>query len=341
MPSMPITDSTFDTSAFHPGERAVQQRLGVADKLDHVGRQVIRDFMPDQHREFFAQLPFLIAGCVDAQGQPWASVLVGQPGFVSSPDQHHLRIQAQPPAGDPLHATLATGAAIGLLGIEPHTRRRNRMNGIVQQIAAEGFTVEVTQSFGNCPKYIQARTPSFVPDKGASKRERRGDRLDDAMRRLAGSADTLFIATAFTGCDAVPAHQRGADVSHRGGKPGFVRVDDERTLTMPDFVGNYFFNTLGNLTVNPRAGLLFIDFSNGDLLYLAVDADIIWDGAEVQAFAGAQRLLRFHVRQAVLVEAALALRWSEAALSPVLEKTGSWEEAAACHSALDAPHGCG
>ena len=60
----------------------------------------------------------------------------------------------------------------------------------------------------------------------------------------------------------------GVDVSHRGGKPGFVRIDDDKTLTFPDFSGNYHFNTMGNILLNPLAGLLFIDFEQGDLLYL-------------------------------------------------------------------------
>jgi predicted pyridoxine 5'-phosphate oxidase superfamily flavin-nucleotide-binding protein len=116
----------------------------------------------------------------------------------------------------------------------------------------------------------------------------------------------------------------GVDVSHRGGKPGFVRVEADGTLTVPDFVGNYFFNTLGNLVVNPRAGLLFVDFDTGDLLYLAVTAEIIWDGPEVDSFAGAQRLMRFKVQSMRLVESSLPLRWGEAELSPALEATGAW-----------------
>src|SRR5262245_30120365 len=135
-------------------------------------------------------------------------------------------------------------------------------------------------------------------------------------------ADTFFIATAHPAArgDAAPAH--GVDVSHRGGKPGFVRVDDERTLTFPDFRGNFFFNTLGNLAVNPKAGLLFIDFETGDLLYVAGDAEIICDDAEIDAFEGAERLVRFHVRELKRVEASLPLRWSKAELSPFLERMG-------------------
>ncbi len=120
-------------------------------------------------------------------------------------------------------------------------------------------------------------------------------------------------------------HRNGVDVSHRGGKPGFVRVDDARTLSAPDFIGNFFFNTLGNLTLNPRAGLLFIDFENGDLLYLAVTAEILWDGDALSGFTGAERLLRFSVQQAMRVSGAMPLRWGSAEPSPHLARTGAWK----------------
>jgi len=318
----------MNAPAFHEGERAAQSRVGgaVRARMEEIGPRVIRDFMPDQHREFFEQLPFIVAGTVDAAGQPWASVLARPPGFIHSPDARHLTLRAQPLEGDPLQQTLADGAAIGLLGIEPHTRRRNRMNGIVRGVNAEGFAVELSQSFGNCPKYIQAREPVYVdrPASAAGPVVHESAQLSDAARRMIEQADTLFIATAYAG-DGTPAGRaEGVDVSHRGGKPGFVRVGGDGTLTVPDFVGNYFFNTLGNLVVNPRAGLLFVDFDNGDLLYVAVTADIIWDGPEVDSFAGAQRLMRFKVQAMRLVESSLPLRWGESELSPVLEATGAW-----------------
>ncbi|MFC5473874.1 pyridoxamine 5'-phosphate oxidase family protein [Paraherbaspirillum soli] len=326
MSTTEIAERRPDEAPYHSGERAVQQRVGVLEKMDARGRVAIRTFMPDQHREFFAQLPFVIIGSVDQQQQPWASVLVGAPGFVTSPDPEHLLIRSHAPTADPLHDTLALNAAIGLLGIEPHTRRRNRMNGKVEQLTAEGFKLKVDQSFGNCPKYIQARQPSLIDDNAAAPQHviHRGERLDAAMQRLVGAADTFFIATAFMGEKGDQSRPYGVDVSHRGGKPGFVRIDGGTTLTVPDFVGNFFFNTIGNLVENPRAGLLFIDFASGDLLYLAVDAELIWDGPEVAAFAGAERLLRFHIRQAIRVEASLPLRWTEPQLSPALASMGAW-----------------
>ena len=315
----------MNSPAFHEGERAVQQRAGVVGRMAEVGPRVIRDFMPDPHRAFFVQLPFVVAGTVDADGQPWASVLAAPPGFIRSPDPFTLWIDARPLAGDPLQGTLREGALIGLLGLEPHTRKRNRMNGVVQGLGASGFAVQVRQSFGNCPKYIQAREPVYLPDRLAAQAVvHEGVQLDDAARRMIEAADTLFIATAYAGArdDGDAAH--GVDVSHRGGKPGFVRLDADGTLTLPDFSGNFFFNTLGNIAVNPRAGLLFIDFDNGDLLYLAVTAEIVWEGAELRAFEGAQRLLRLKVQAMRRVEAALPLGWSAVEMSPVLQATGAW-----------------
>ena len=311
---------------FHEGERAVQARVGagVREKLAEMGPRVIRDFMPDQHREFFEQLPFVVVGSVDGDGQPWASVLAAPPGFINSPDAHTLSVKAGPIAGDPLQHTLVDGAQIGLLGIEPHTRRRNRVNGVVRHLSDAGFMVDVNQSFGNCPKYIQAREPVYWNKACQKPVLHEGAQLDAAARRLIASADTFFIATSYAGSSETAGRAAGVDVSHRGGKPGFVRLDDEGTLTVPDFIGNFFFNTLGNIVVNPRAGLLFMDFSRGDLLYLAVSAEIIWDGPELQAFEGAERLLRFRVQSMCLVDASLPLRWGAAELSPVLQATGAW-----------------
>lgn len=305
--------------AFHEGERAVQARVGVDQRMAEIGPHVIRDFMPDQHRAFFEQLPFVIAGTVDADGQPWASVLAGPPGFLHSPHPQQLDVGARRLPGDPLETTLADGAAIGLLGLEPHTRRRNRMNGIVRRVQASGFSVELSQSFGNCPKYIQAREPVYLKDRaGAAPAVHESPQLDDAARRMIRSADTFFIATAYAGDKAQAGRAGGVDVSHRGGKPGFARVATDGMLTVPDFLGNHFFNTLGNIAVNPRAGLLFIDFDTGDLLYLAVTAGIIWDGPELRDFDGAQRLMRFKVQLMRRVQASLPLRWGPAELSPYL-----------------------
>jgi len=306
---------------FHAGEQAVQARAGVHQRMAEVGPRVIRGEMPLQHREFFPLLPFVVLGTVDVEGQPWASWLVGDnTGFVTSPDETHLRIDALPAQDDPLRPLIRDGASLGLLGIELPTRRRNRANGRVLGVDTRGFTLHVLQSFGNCPKYIQRR--ELLPRRQViAQAALSSDRLEASARALVRAADTFFVATHATG-EGLSA---GSDVSHRGGRPGFVQVsDDGRTLTWPDFIGNSFFNTLGNLAAQPRAGLVFADFHRGDLLHVNGRAEIVWDGAEVEGFAGAQRLVKLHIDRVLHRPAALPLRWQFVDASPALDGTGVW-----------------
>ncbi len=317
------TEQEPGSSPWHAGESRLQQRLGVAERMAVFGRKVIRDYLPDQHRAFYGHLPFLLAGVVDADGNPWATVLEGQPGFLASPDAKALRIGALPGPGDPAGPALKLGAAVGLLGIEPHSRRRNRLNGTVTAMDGTGFLVAVDQAFGNCPQYIQTRTLSFAhqPRREPAAPMERGHTLDDAGRATVASADTFFIASYVDIGDSRTG--RGVDVSHRGGKPGFIRIDGD-VLTIPDFAGNLHFNTLGNLLLNPRAGLTFVDFSTGDLLQLTGATELLLEGDEVAAFQGAERLWRLKVEQFVRRRGALALRGTFGEYSPRLERTGSW-----------------
>ena len=309
---------TAMTAAWHAGEVAMQRAAGAHERLRELGPRVIRDHMSDQHREFFEQLPTLVVGSVDGVQRPWASILAGWPGFIATPDAQRLRVDGLPAAGDPLREHLHIGATLGLLGIEPSTRRRNRMNGTVMAVDAQGFELNVDQSFGNCPQYIQARAATWTGDaRGVA--APLGPRLSAPDAALVARADTLFIASAAPGA--------GADVSHRGGKPGFVRVEDGSdgtVLTFPDFRGNFFFNTLGNITAHPRAGLLFVDHETGGTLQLTGRATIMASGAEVEAFAGAQRLVRVEVEAGVWTPQALPLRWSAPEQAPQLAATGHW-----------------
>jgi predicted pyridoxine 5'-phosphate oxidase superfamily flavin-nucleotide-binding protein len=315
-------------SPWHEGERAIQARVGSAERLARIGSRAIRDFMPDQHRAFFAQLPFLVVGSVAADGFPWASILAGTPGFASSPDPRSLVIASRPVAGDPLADALTLGARLGVLGIELPTRRRNRMNGRVTAIGAADITVAVDQSFGNCPQYIQRR--DYEPATEAERRSVGAESftaLDAAARALVAASDTSFVASFARGDDGTPRY--GVDVSHRGGRPGFVGIDDDGALVVPDYAGNGFFNTLGNLMVNPRAGLLFVDFASGDLLQVTGTTTIVWDGPLLDAFAGAERLWRLAPVRGRWLRGALPLRLALREFSPTLAGTGTWREAQA------------
>ncbi|MBX4956824.1 pyridoxamine 5'-phosphate oxidase family protein [Rhizobium lentis] len=294
-------------SPWHEGELAMQRSIGVVERMDGPGRNFIRKAMPEQHRAFFPMLPFVVLGAVDARGDVWATVRAGRPGFMSSPVPEALDVELRRDPDDPADAGMEDGDAIALLGIQLETRRRNRLNGVIRRVDAEAFRLRVGQSFGNCPQYIQPRSAAFVrdPDAVTAMRPIRSARLDDRTQRMVERADTFFVAS-YVDRDG----ERQVDVSHRGGDAGFVRVSAEGVLTIPDFPGNRFFNTLGNILVNPKAGLVFVDFEAGDLLQMTGKAEVLLDSPEISAFQRAERLWRFTPEEIVLRLDALPLRWS-------------------------------
>lgn len=307
-------------SPWHEGEKRLQEQVGVAERMEAFGQKVIRDHMPDQHRVFYHQLPFIVAGAVDAQGKPWATLLEGPEGFVSSPDPKQLLIDTELASDDPATPGLAQGGAIGLLGIELHTRRRNRLNGQARRVAGGLLEVAVEQSFGNCPQYIQLREYTRVDAPSQGRQD--STALDARTRAMIEGADTFFVASYVEHGDG----RRSVDVSHRGGRPGFVKVEGNR-LTIPDYAGNLHFNTLGNLLVNPVAGLLFVDFVTGNVLQLSGRTEVMLDSPLISAFEGAERLWALDVEQVVLRPAALSLRWAFQEYAPTSLATGTWAEA--------------
>jgi len=324
-----LVPDTPKPSPFHRGEREIQTRLGVREQIENIGQRFIRDYVPEQHGAFYAQLPFVLIGSVDKVGRPWASVLVGRPGFLHSSAPDRLRINACLIYGDPLKNNLSIGAQIGLLGIEYESRRRNRMTGKLTAIGDGGLEIKVDQTFGNCPQYIQSRSFEILPEIdtiGEARPVQSLRRLNDRARAIISKADNFYIASHYSGDFEDVTH--GTDVSHRGGKPGFVHIADERTLSFPDFSGNNHFNTIGNIMMNPLAGLLFIDFESGDLLYLTCRATIVWDSEERHVFDGAERLVRCTLDEGWLVKNGMPMRWNFLEYSPNLEKTGSWEQVA-------------
>jgi uncharacterized protein len=306
-------EASMDMSPFNADELAAQRLAGGGP-----AGWAIRDFMPDQHRGFFASLRYLAVTTADRDGWPVATMLAGQPGFTQAPDATTLRIDGLPNRSDPARASLLPGHEIGLLGIDLATRRRNRANGRLLAVDADGMTVRVSQSFGNCPQYIQRRAVHPVERPAQPPEVLSG--LDTAATTLIRQADTLFVASR-----SRPGNGKrgGADISHRGGRPGFVWIDGY-TLWIPDFHGNRYFNTLGNLLGEPRAALLFVDFEQGDLLHLQGVAEIDWSIGAGRRIEGAERSWRFRIARGVRRRAALPLRWSFVDEAPTTAMTGTW-----------------
>ncbi|AYC33468.1 flavin-nucleotide-binding protein [Pseudomonas cavernae] len=300
------------TIPFHPGELDIQARAGVLEQVAAFGQRAIRTYMPDQHREFFAQLPWLLAAGLDVNGQPQASVLWGEPGFAHTPEATLLRVNALPQADDPLAGCLHKGWRLGLLGLELPTRRRNRLNGRIVARDSTGFTVLAEQSFGNCPRYIQARTCS--PHQRQAGPSLQGHGLAEDWLSLVRRSDTLFIASQHSG-----EHNGGVDVSHRGGPLGFVELGQDGRLWLPDYSGNNLFNTLGNLLLEPRCALLFIDFASGDLLHLEARAEILWPANAGHPLPpGALRMVALEPGRWTLRRSRLPLQFGDAEPSPHL-----------------------
>lgn len=314
-----------DGSVWHAGEIALQETAGARVLMQKRGSEVIRDHLIEQHRLFYPLLPFVVLGAVDGEGNVWSTVREGLPGFLVARDPGTLEINSWPDPLDPAEAALLDGSPVGLLGIQLETRRRNRLNGVIRDRCDTGFTVTVEESYGNCPQYIQQRTFTFSRSPCARHTSTRveTDALDAQHRALIASADTFFVASYV---DRGP--RRHVDVSHRGGKPGFVRINADGSLTIPDFSGNLFFNTLGNILSTGRAGLCFPDFETGAILQIAGRAEVILESPEISLFQGAERLWRLIPERIIRRLDALALRWTKTAggESPTSLMTGSWDE---------------
>jgi predicted pyridoxine 5'-phosphate oxidase superfamily flavin-nucleotide-binding protein len=308
-------EEKMDKSPFHLDEIAAQTRAGA-----HVSGTGVRPFMPDQHRVFFTLLRHVFVSVPDSDGWPLATILTGPAGFVHAPSPSILRVDGMPSLSDPASAGFSPGNEIGILGLDFATRRRNRANGRIATVERGGFSVDVAQSFGNCAQYIQIRTISAEGRPGESEPNVATEGLDDRARRLIGASDTFFVASR-SRAEAGPLG--GLDVSHRGGRPGFVRVERD-TLFIPDFKGNRFFNTLGNFLGDNRAGLLFIDFETGDLLQMTGTVSIDWEPSAATILEGARRFWRVAIARSWWRRGAMPFVWSFGDYAPTTLTTGVW-----------------
>ena len=297
---------------FHEGELLVQERLGEADEGRRNGR-AIADSIVRGAFKFVEQQPFVVVGSVDGEGAAWASLVFGAPGFSRVLDERVVEIDLGRAAfhdADPLLSNLRADPRVGMLYIEPGSRRRFRINGTVER-EGDRLRVAVDEAYPNCPKYIQRRQlrTNVDLDEVRTSERSHGSSLGDDQLAMVRAADTLFVAS------SNPAG--GTDASHRGGNAGFVEIVDERTLFIPDYPGNHMYNTLGNFAVNPRAGLTFLDFESGRMLLTTGSGEIVWEreGHEEET-GGTNRFWRFSVDEWLSFELPIQLEWEFLDASP-------------------------
>ncbi|GFN20961.1 hypothetical protein AtubIFM55763_006076 [Aspergillus tubingensis] len=288
---------------WHPGEVAIQGQLGYATAVSSHWTAV-ENQLREQHQIFHtSNLPFIPLTTTDADGRPWGGIVAGSTGtvgFVDSPNLKSLVFRPRLWEGDPILPTLQGWRSVkditnhqmegrrseersltAGLGIEFPTRRRNKFAGKIQMVKAMShydyiFEVEITEALGNCPKYINVRQldpfpwakPHLVYQ---SLHMAPTEKLPPEVIDMIESADTVFVATIHrpdpTSAAMFPSH---AGMNSRGGFPGFLRVrpSDRRSVVLPDYSGNRFMNSLGNIESSGLAGFTIISFTTGDILYL-------------------------------------------------------------------------
>ena len=149
------------TTSFHAGELAVQEQAGVQAEASRLGKAIRAVLQPAQ-REFLHGQRLAVAGSVGANGQVWASLLSGEPGFIQVVDEQTVLIDVVPTEGDPLWDNLREKGPLGLLVINPAIQKRVRVNGIGERRPDGKLVLHVQQAFGNCPRYIQVRQPEVT-----------------------------------------------------------------------------------------------------------------------------------------------------------------------------------
>ncbi|KAL3475782.1 hypothetical protein BJX99DRAFT_270922 [Aspergillus californicus] len=331
---------------WHPGETAIQRRLGFASTMES-RYTIIEDRMREQHKIFYtSNLPFIPLTCLDNDGRPWASIVSGaggEIGFVSGveADLKTLVFGVRLWEGDPFlealggfnrdHGQDKGGMLTAGLGIEFGTRRRNKFAGVIKGVRPlDGYgkgsgsetgldyvvEVEVNEAVGNCPKYISIRQLDPYPNTNPHIAYQRShmtsnERLPDDIITIITTADTVFVGSVYQSNPATaskyPSH---AGMNARGGLPGFIRVSpsDGRSVVLPDYSGNRFMSSLGNIESSGLAAFTIVSFTTGDVLYLTGKAKVLIGPAALEVMARHASVTVLEVTGYTLVRDALPVR---------------------------------
>ncbi len=297
-------------SLFHEGEVTVQQRFG-EEELAARSSGIIKDYIPPNAFEFVNKQLILIVSTVDDNQSIWTSILIGKPGFVTIIDEKTLKINLTELVSgkeDPFWENIKTNPSIGGLFIDLSTRRRLKLVGKISW-SEDDLKVLVNRAYPNCPRYIQRRDIEVTKIENSIVPPTKGMRLNGELKNWIQKSDTLFVGSSNDHNDL------GAN--HRGGNPGFIQVMDDHTLKIPDYPGNSMFNTLGNFMVNPKAGLLIVDFEIGKTLQLTGTAEIIWNEENSdKETGGSRRFWKFQINERLESYLPKGVQWKFVDYSP-------------------------
>ena len=306
-----MTESVRKSHRQHEGELRVQARRRAPPELTEAIRGVIHDEMSRQHVAYYARLQYLPLGVLDESGRPWVTILCNPETTAHSTEL--LVVRARVNTDDPFVRAVCSpmpGARLFAgVAIDFTTRSRVKLSGSVDAATLEGrsltLALRANEHMGNCPKYITVRdlrptvrTPNTTP---------LGAELSSAARDILRRASTIFIATRHT--DSDPS-ESDLGLNHRGGPKGFLRsFDDERGthLVLPDYSGNRFYQSLGNVETDPVMGVAIPDFTTGAMLQVTGRARNLFDEDASRIMPGATLITLITIDEALLTTGALDL----------------------------------
>lgn len=300
---------------YHAGEIEAQERAGERTMGERNGRGLTNKIISGAIN-FIEKQPFIIVSSQNNNGELFASILAGENGYLKVFDPGAIQIDTSlinSSPHDPFWNNISTQPKIGMLFIEPATRRRFRVNGRIEH-HEETLRVFVDQAYANCPKYVQQRHVVKTGKPVYEVPEERGTLLAPHLYDIIRNADTFFVGSSNDAGDL--------DASHRGGAPGFVSIEEDGSLLIPDYAGNSMFNTLGNFITNPKAGLVFPDFDGQRTLQLTGSVKIFWDHDDPQSRSGGTgRFWKFYPTAWILLENLKGYDWNFVEYSPFNPKT--------------------
>ncbi|TQS33525.1 hypothetical protein Golomagni_06127 [Golovinomyces magnicellulatus] len=227
-------------------------------------------------------------GTLDEQGRPWTTIWGGERGFAQPVAQGVLGFNSGVDTKyDPVYEALwketdgaggmvrpngGEGKLMSALSIDLESRDRVKLAGLMMAGSAEEKSVQmamlVTESLGNCPKYLNKKRVSKKDV--ASESAVNGLPLSKEAMELIARSDMFFMSS---------TNGETMDTNHRGGPVGFIRVvsndENEVALVYPEYSGNRLYQTLGNLKMNPAVGVVIPDYETSDVLYLTGTASIL------------------------------------------------------------------
>ncbi|POR38466.1 Uncharacterized protein TPAR_01325 [Tolypocladium paradoxum] len=311
-------------STFHEGESAVRQMLKVPPSENPTSPG-----LPAPYAMRVQQSPLVALGTLDAQGRPWTTVWGGERGFAGPVAQGVLGFSSDVDTRhDPVFGALWEGAGedglvqpgggrgkmMAALAIDLETRDRVKLAGVMMAGSAKEEAVQaamaVTESLGNCPKYLNKKDVRRHSPAGA-RLVSEGLPLPEEALALVDKADMFFLSS---------TNGETMDTNHRGGTQGFVRVvrndEEDVVLVYPEYSGNRLYQTLGNLRVNPLIGIVVPDYDTSDVLYLTGSSSILVGHDASSLIARTNLAVKITVTSARFVKAGLPFQGTLGEPSP-------------------------